>query len=187
MPKALSQTASARWKRSNKAKVKESLRLWMVANAERRDAYMAQYHLKKKEHYRIADAERYLRPENVAKRLAKKAEKKAYMKRWASLNPHYGSVSHSKRKARQRANGIGDQKVIRDWIKTWKSKRRVRCFWCQKTASPKDCHSEHIIPLKSGGAHSIENLCISCADCNRHKHDKILTRWNQFLAEPILI
>jgi 5-methylcytosine-specific restriction endonuclease McrA len=187
MPKPLSQTASARWKRRNKAHVKSRLKEWIRLNSDRRKAYRIRYNQERKEIQKAYDAERYLRPNNVAKRLARREEKKQYMRQWALLHPHYGSVSHSKRKARKRANGIGNQELIRNWIKGWKSKHLVRCFWCLCSTPTKDCHSDHITPLKKGGAHSIENLCISCGDCNRKKHDKLPQKWNEFLLQPILL
>lgn len=187
MEKPLSQTASARWKRRNKAHVKSKLDEWIRLNSDRRKAYMARYNEKRKEIQRHYDSERYLRPHNVKKRLARRAEKKRYMREWLTIHPYYGSIQHAKRKALKAANGIGNQKLIWMWIKSWKSKQRVRCFWCLKKVESKTCHSDHIIPLKKNGQHSIENLCISCGDCNRRKHDKLPGKWNEFIEQPVLI
>lgn len=187
MLKPLSQTASARWKRRNKAHVKSRLEEWTRLNSNRRKAYRTRYNEQRKEIQRAYDAERYLRPHNVKKRLARREEKKRYMRQWATLHPHYGSVAHAKRKALKAANGVGNQRLILKWIKSWKSKRCAKCFWCLRQIQSKRCQCDHIIPLKKGGPHSIENLCISCDDCNRRKHDRLPEKWNEFIEQPIFL
>lgn len=52
-----------------------------------------------------------------------------------------------------------------------------RCWWCNKPFGS-DFHIDHRIPLKRGGSNSAENVCISCAKCNRSKSDKMPWEWN---------
>lgn len=159
----------------------------MEANKERRALYMATYNAARKDAQKAYDAERYLRPENVAKREANKGEKKEYMRLWILNNKEKHRAADGRRKAQKRGNKIGATATIVAWIKRWRALDSARCYWCQKMTPTVNCHSDHVIPLSKGGAHSIENLCISCEDCNRRKHDRQLPTWNQFLLEPVLL
>ncbi len=93
----------------------------------------------------------------------------------------------AKRRAIENGCSISDQRLISAWQKRWLARKRVNCYWCSRSLSPKSCHSDHIIPLAKGGAHSIENLCISCKPCNSGKSASTLDVWNQRIYEPILI
>ena len=46
-----------------------------------------------------------------------------------------------------------------------------RCAYCQSAEALLGVSFEvdHIIPLSAGGETSIDNLCLSCPTCNRHK------------------
>lgn len=145
---------------------------------------MKQYRLRTKAHQKIVDAARNLKKRDDPKI---KARKKAYMANWLALNRHRHRAAYSKREALKRGNAVGNQKIIADWFRNWRALRRVKCYWCKHPVSPSVCHGDHIIPLAKGGAHTIENLCISCGDCNRHKHDKSLDQWNAELIQPVLL
>lgn len=179
--------ASRRWKLRNPERAKSAHKKWAIKNREHRKAYKAAYNATRKEVQKESDRLRYLRPENVAKRELLKSEKKAYMRKWIKENPEKHRLAHSKRKAMQRGNGIGNTKLIANWICSWQSVKQVRCYWCDDNFAPSHCHVDHIIPLSKGGAHDIYNLCVSCADCNRRKHDKPLSIWNQQIAQPVLL
>jgi hypothetical protein len=96
-------------------------------------------------------------------------------------------ASVNKRRARKSGAALSDLHLIETWELNWKRKRSVGCYWCRQPFSPKKCHTDHITPLKRGGAHAIDNLCISCGPCNRHKSAKTLTDWNTTIAEPVLL
>lgn len=61
-----------------------------------------------------------------------------------------------------------------------KSKPVATCYWCEKEISTKLVHFDHIVPLSKGGPHSVENLCVSCPECNRRKGAKTIKQWLQF-------
>lgn len=92
----------------------------------------------------------------------------------------------ARRKARKLGNQIGNPKIISEWEITWKRMVAVRCYWCGVMKSPTQCHADHVEPLSKGGAHSIENLCISCQPCNAKKSAKPLAAWNASLTAPVL-
>ncbi len=94
--------------------------------------------------------------------------------------------NHAER-ARKLAVSTGNPETIVVWEKAWKAKVRVRCYWCQRSFSPQQCHADHIAALSRGGAHDISNLCISCARCNMHKSAKPISEWNTRIVSPILL
>ena len=90
------------------------------------------------------------------------------------------------RRARKISATIGDHQAIFQWQKKWRSYKRVICYWCGSSVAGKMAHADHIVPLSKKGAHSIENMCISCASCNCRKSAKALTDWNKELSQPVL-
>jgi hypothetical protein len=49
------------------------------------------------------------------------------------------------------------------------------CAYCGTTEG--EFHLDHIFPWSRGGAHSLENLTVACAPCNRSKRDKTVQEW----------
>lgn len=82
---------------------------------------------------------------------------------------------------------FGCKKAMLRWEKSWRDKPKVKCFWCLGLFRGSDCHVDHITPLSTGGRHSVENLCVSCADCNLKKSNTKLSEWNQKIAQPVLL
>lgn len=91
------------------------------------------------------------------------------------------------RRAMKKGAPIGDTKVILAWQESWKGKRRVRCYWCSKSFSPKDCHTDHVVALANGGKHEVGNLCLSCASCNLSKQARSVEVWNAAISQPVLL
>lgn len=180
-------TRSCEYKRRNKEKVKAALKKWMEANKERRAKWAHERHLRRKEQVRAYDAARNLRPEIMEKRRRDAPKKKAYMAEWNRKNRHRKIEYAAGRKSEKMKLPVKNRVAIREWISTWRTKNQKRCYWCLKYSPEIDCHADHIVALKLGGSHSIDNLCVSCADCNRHKHDKPLSRWNAELLQPVLL
>lgn len=55
-----------------------------------------------------------------------------------------------------------------------------RCGYCGIPVSllvEGDVHLDHMNPLSRGGSDTIDNVIISCADCNLAKHDKTVIEW----------
>ncbi len=78
-------------------------------------------------------------------------------------------------------------RLIIEFERSFRKKKRVRCYWCRFYVSPKGAHLDHIVPISKGGLHAIENVCVSCATCNLVKNAKDLRRWNGELLEPVLL
>lgn len=51
------------------------------------------------------------------------------------------------------------------------------CTYCGAGLTSTQKTADHVVPLHSGGLHSIDNLVIACFDCNTRKGRKTLKRW----------
>lgn len=179
--------ASRNWKRRNPEHARLAHKSWVARNAERRGRYMKEYNSKRKEQQREYDKARYLRPENVLKREAGKVAKSVYMRTWMQKNRAKKINYWNKRRRHLKDRRIGDISGILNWIRSWRTDKIVRCYWCLGRFIGIKCHVDHIEPISLGGSHSLQNLCISCPKCNRAKHDKTVSEWNLFLDEPVLL
>lgn len=150
------------WRRERRSHVRSKSREWKRRNRDQVAASAARYYSKN--------------------RGAILARGQAY----SQSHPEVGRQRTAKRRALQNSVLLGDIKIIRNWETKWRSAKSVSCFWCQGTFHPSRCESDHIVAIANHGAHSIENLCISCQRCNRRKNAKSLEQWNAKLVEPVL-
>jgi hypothetical protein len=116
---------------------------------QNRQAFKA-YHAKHYELHRdrllvIAAEQRARNPGYMAK----------YARQYRRKFPEKDRANHAKRRAMKLSATIGDTRSITRWEKGWKRKSRVRCYWCEQSFHPSDCHTDHIIALRRGGAHAI--------------------------------
>lgn len=111
----------------------------------------------------------------------------AYQREWRRKNLARYKQTVDKRRAVKRKATIGNTALIVKWQEGWHRKKKVICYWCGKVFHPDKCQTDHVIPLCRGGAHSIENLVISCTKCNFVKNRKSPEVWNSMLSEPLLI
>lgn len=49
-----------------------------------------------------------------------------------------------------------------------------RCTYCGTQCSMDSLHIDHIVPLKKGGPHNLENVTPACSGCNCSKHARLL-------------
>jgi len=153
----------------------------------------------KKEYAQSAEGKEYFknyhkRPEVVAKRQSQ--ERKDCLKKWQQsekgrlmrkvwlesykkTKKYRASVSAqaSRRRAIKKRAPLADAKVIAAWFKKWKTLDVVFCHWCHGQFKVKECEADHVMPISKGGAHSIDNLVISCVSCNRRKAAKTPSEW----------
>lgn len=129
-------------------------RKWQFDQWAHRQEYMRAYYQKNKEKLKAKTKVQYL---------ANKAQFWNYAQKRRALKM-------------QAANNL---LAIRSFAESVKAKRYAYCYYCGDRVKTSNIHFDHIIPLVKGGAHSIENLCVSCADCNLSKQDKLLSRWNK--------
>lgn len=93
--------------------------------------------------------------------------------------------NHDQIKRATKLNATVNPGGILTFIAKVRATKAVRCYYCEKPFSGKSVHFDHIIPLSKGGAHSIENLCVSCPHCNQTKFNKPIQEWMR-LGQQIL-
>ena len=180
------------WKVNNPEKVKAKNADWRNQNPEKVQAMKHRWYLKyqereiknasirakiRRQRPEVKERERQLHKEwskNNPDKVAAKA------RRWRLSHPEqvraYAIHETYKRRARQRGNTVNPKSIL-VFTKAVKTKRFAVCYYCQKRVSTRKIHFDHIQPLSKGGAHSVENLCVSCADCNQHKHTSSVQDW----------
>lgn len=62
-------------------------------------------------------------------------------------------------------------------------KNNPACYYCYKELDQKEASIEHKTPISRGGSKTIDNIAISCFDCNRLKHTKTESEFREFLLE----
>lgn len=172
--------STARWRKKNLCKVKSDHAAWISRNAQKRKAWdrahnaLPHQKLRRKAYY-----------QKNKKRL------NAQSRAWQKSNPDAARAKASKRRAILKGATIGDTRAIVKWDKSWRNKRRVICYYCGASVSPKKCHADHVIPIggvgENKGRHEVGNLVIACRDCNLKKKDSPLSKWNARLSEPVLL
>lgn len=98
-----------------------------------------------------------------------------YRKKWRDAHPNYSSehrrtqrsravLSTANEKARARY-GKETRITIAEWQPVWDA-HEGRCAYC---GSDERVGLDHVVPLKLGGEHSIENCIPACWTCNQKK------------------
>jgi|688.fasta_scaffold569873_1 5-methylcytosine-specific restriction endonuclease McrA len=172
------------YKKEYRAKNKDAIKAW---NAD----YRARNKARKKESDRkYKELNKQKIKEGSALYLFLNRDKRAaYYRKYRHTSSGRATQSANRhiRRARKVAATIVDPRAIYVWEKQWRAAKRVKCYWCNKRVAGNKAHMDHIQPLARGGAHSIENLCISCQPCNSRKHAKPLPEWNRQIAQPALL
>lgn len=129
---------------------------WRQQNKEHANEYRSAWH-----------AERMLDPEYVEYRRQKNSE-------WRANNPEKRQAS-SRESTRRRKALLKGASEVEFFTKPqiWDRDSGI-CGLCGKAADPTDWHLDHVIPLKRGGEHTMENVQVSHPKCNLSKGAKII-------------
>lgn len=74
-------------------------------------------------------------------------------------------IEYANRRRARIAGATVEEFTKEDLYRAWDDAGMYACVYCD---GPYE-HADHVVPLALGGAHSIENLVPSCADCNLAK------------------
>lgn len=87
-------------------------------------------------------------------------------------HPERYRENNVRRRARERGADISNKETSAI-IRKWKQLTEFECSYCHLIFQTKGMHIDHIIPISKGGHHTPENICRSCAQCNRRKSSKM--------------
>lgn len=63
-------------------------------------------------------------------------------------------------------------------------KHQFKCAYCGKSASEVPLEVDHVLPRSKGGTNALDNLVVSCFDCNRGKRDTVLDETPPTTKQP---
>jgi 5-methylcytosine-specific restriction endonuclease McrA len=74
----------------------------------------------------------------------------------------------NRRGAQKNADAIIDIDTLEKLI----NRAGMRCEWCGTRVTEDDVEIDHIFPFRIKSSNALDNLAISCPDCNRRKAEK---------------
>lgn len=190
----------------NREKIKQRASQWQKDNPEKCAIKNSRWNKAHREYWRKR-AKRYaeMHPERIKAATLKhyhtrikadpvlKLRRKVQRRQWTLRHPNYQKEHYSRYKltptgkAKIRAASLKRRslkkaatvnlKSITEWIKRIKSQPTAVCYYCEKRIPSNHVHFDHIVALANGGAHSVENLCVSCNSCNSSKGAKPVRAW----------
>lgn len=136
---------------------------WREANAEKRRAYMKQWHADNLEYENRYAREKYQNDEQY----------RQHVLDWQKSHPE----ERRKQKMRRRARKLeaGGSHTAED-IKAQLHRQKGKCYYCHKKVGT-DYHVDHIVPLSRGGQNDRDNIVIACSTCNQRKYNKLPHEW----------
>lgn len=186
--RAKRKVAKRRWDDRNKEHIKEYVRKNKESIAERTKRWARE----NREH--ILDVGNAWRSKNRSRvnalartrRAANPEKERQSQREYHKRHPERRRMAKQVRRARKRNAVVGDTKAIAAWERGWRKKKTHTCHWCKKTTRTSECHADHVQALSNGGAHSLDNLVVSCAKCNQKKNNKPPDVFNKQLEQPLL-
>jgi 5-methylcytosine-specific restriction endonuclease McrA len=128
--------------------------------------------------YRAKDPDRS-RKINARCRLKHKDNYNAQKKLYLAANPDLKRVGRQNRRARLKASTVG--RITLHQLQALRASQFDVCAYCP-TILDGGGHLDHVIPLKQGGLHHIDNLQFLCAPCNLEKTSKTPLEYMQYLT-----
>ncbi len=118
-------------------------------------------------------AKRRLDYENLPLEVKEKYSEKE--REYKKLKPHIRLRAKAKRRNQKALNvSKEDNKITETLIRKWRSNKVNWCNYCCCELTKGKFHIDHVLPLAKGGLHRFDNLCVSCAVCNRRKSSKVI-------------
>lgn len=136
------------------------------------------YYIKNKEKHKKAAR---------AWRLKNKEKVRIYRRKHRLNNREFYRHREHLRREKIRKSTKEESDAIKTWDRAWRLADFVFCHWCKNEFEPKDCQSDHVVPLSKGGRHSRENMVIACEKCNHRKYNMMPDKWVEKLNAPMKI
>jgi 5-methylcytosine-specific restriction endonuclease McrA len=149
-------------------------RQYYAAHSERPKTYSHAQFLANPEYYRKASREREARLRQESTDFRKNNYNKA--QRWIKSHPMRYSelLKASNAKRRARVMGAEGQYTSQEWLDL-KTDYGNHCVYCGESVEKPE--PDHVVPLRLGGANSIDNIAPACESCNASKNATPLLVW----------
>lgn len=86
-------------------------------------------------------------------------------------------INQATKRKRLRDSVTVNEEAIKAWMRAVLQRPFSVCYYCQRTVVTGGIDFDHVMPLSKGGAHALENLCVSCSECNGAKKDRLFNQW----------
>ena len=162
-----------------KAAKSEYDKLYHIKNADKKIKAACEWQAVNREHKQAYDA--VYRETHRERRLALKREhgRRVY---WEDVDTARRKSVLSSARRRRLIESAGSFTVTLGDIEKMRQRQRGECFYCKERMVRHEL--EHIIPIARGGTHSIGNLVLSCAGCNRRKGARTIMEWRLGVVIP---
>lgn len=170
------------YKAANREKIREYQRKHFEANREKicerkRELYIENREniIKQHREWREANPEKVVESSHKyrdANREERNKQAREYHKKIYEEQPERFRIYQHNRRAREAGNG-GSFTV--DELQTLLDVQEALCFYCGRLLFESfdlTFHIEHKVPISRGGTNYIENIALSCVECNLKKHTK---------------
>lgn len=189
------------YREKNKEELKRASREYYRDNKDRLLEYRAEYLEKnrerineqKREHYqenkgrlrKVAIDYHYENRDNILKKQKKYYEENKNEildnnRKWAKANPEVVRKIGQEYEARK--NSVEHSLTLDQWEEILKH-YNSSCAYCGMAEAThlnrygERLHQDHVVPLKSGGPYSYDNIVPACKSCNSSKSDRELIKW----------
>lgn len=164
----------------NKEKIIERSKNWYQQNTEKANKRSNEYAKKNPDQIKATQKKFY---ESNKEKVTK------WKKKWVKNNPEkmkqltsdWGKLNRDKTRAycynrRLKISNASDEdaKDVAAFMKKIMLSESNFCEYCGDALTKEKLQFDHVFPIKLGGAHTVENLAVSCKKCNNSKSAKIL-------------
>jgi 5-methylcytosine-specific restriction endonuclease McrA len=166
-----------KWREQNSERCASNDRRWAENNRERVAEKTRRYRERHPE--QIAEYVQYVKASHPRRHAdAQQRYRHAYPDKKYVRTPEQSRVANQRRRARQLHS---DGRFSVADIQHKYEMQKGLCAYC-------DCalngiyHIDHVVPISRGGSNSIENIVLSCPQCNLSKGAKTLSEWERYRA-----
>lgn len=156
------------WYAANREEMKERSRLWRAAHRVEYAQQMRDWRAKNREYKREQDRKYYAEhPE----------ERKAYDALPKSRVRARQNAKNQKAKRKLAKGATHHPITAAGWFQI-KADYAYRCAYCDAPETPeKPLTQDHVVPLKKGGSHTVDNIVPACGECNTTKQTMSLVEF----------
>jgi 5-methylcytosine-specific restriction endonuclease McrA len=152
-----------------KAARQRTIKAWRERNADQARAAVRRHYAAHREQALAWHLERRTGPNREAWL--------AWSREYRKKNQHKRNAASAKRRAQKRGLTVEQSAAVDAFYEWVRTAELVICFHCDEAAPKGKRHVDHLIPLKVGGPHTLDNLVASCERCNCQKGPRTVAQF----------